>query len=157
MDPKIIDLEALNLVGVAYYGTPEGGAFGKAWDRFIKFDELISHRANKNSYGVEIYGPDFFQGGQWTYFPSVAVSSLQEIPVGMLGTILPASKYAVFTVTGRLARIGEMFQYAYHDWLPASKYEVAYPFDFELYDGRFHGDVDDSIIDIYIPIKLKND
>ncbi len=41
------------------------------------------------------------------------------------------------------------------EWLPASKYEVAYPFDFELYDERFHGDVDESVMDIYIPAKEK--
>lgn len=46
-----------------------------------------------------------------------------------------------------------MFHYAYDEWIPASKYEVTHRFDFEFYDERYHGDVVDSEIDIYIPIK----
>ena len=42
-------------------------------------------------------------------------------------------KHVVFRVTGGLAKLSEAFQYAYMQWLPASGYEVAYPFDFELY------------------------
>jgi len=156
MEPKMIDLEALNLVGVAFYGGPEDGQFGKTWDRFFKLESRVTQRVNPQTcYGVEIYGPEMFQVHQWTYFPAVAVSSLQEIPESMLGKSLPASKYAVFTVTGRLAKIGEMFKYAYMEWIPASRYEVAHLFDFELYDERYHGDVDDSVVDIYIPVKEK--
>jgi AraC family transcriptional regulator len=156
MEPKIIDLEALNLVGVAFYGDSTEGKFARVWDRFMQLEKLVTQRVNeKTYYGVEIYGPEFFQSMLWTYFPAVAVSSLQDIPGPMLGKTLPASKYAVFTVTGGLARIREMFHYAYSEWIPASDYEVAHPFDFELYDERFHGDVADSQIDVHIPIKAK--
>ena len=156
MEPKMIDLEPLKLVGVAFYGNPEGGKFGKAWDRFFKLENRVARRVNqKTCYGVEIYGPEFFQENQWTYFPAVAVSSLEEIPESMLGKSIPAATYAVFTVTGRLAKIGEMFKYAYMEWIPASQYEVAHMFDFELYDERYHGDVDDSVVDIYIPVRPK--
>ena len=156
MEPKLIDLEALHLVGVVFYGDPKEGKFGDAWHRFMQVEKLVTHRVNeKTSYGVEIYGPEFSQSMVWTYFPAVAVSSLEDIPAPMLGKTLPASKYAVFTVTGGLAKISEVFHYAYMEWMPASGYEVAYPFDFELYDERYHGDVPDSVIDLYIPIKAK--
>ena len=78
-----------------------------------------------------------------------------DTPDFLFGARLPAADYAIFTITGKLAKIHDMFMFAYQDWISASKYEVAFPFDFELYDERFHGDVDDSIIDLYIPIKTK--
>ena len=46
MEPKIIDLDALTLVGVAFYGNPEGGKFGKAWDRFFKLENRVSRRVD---------------------------------------------------------------------------------------------------------------
>ena len=151
VEPKIVHLEELFLVGLPFYGEPP--RFGETWMRFMKMAEKITNRINPTQeYGVEIYGPEMDQMHQWTYLPSRAVSDLMHIPEFMFGTRLPASDYAVFTVTGKLARIHDVFMYAYHEWIPASKYEVAFPFDFELYDERFHGDVDDSILDLYIPI-----
>jgi AraC family transcriptional regulator len=83
------------------------------------------------------------------------VRNLNEIPVTLFAKTLPAAKYAVFHVTGNLSKIGEMFQYAYMQWLPSSDYEVAYPFDFEWYGEDFKGDVPESEVDLYIPIRLK--
>jgi AraC family transcriptional regulator len=156
MEPKFVDLDSIQLVGLPFYGDPAEGRFGKAWDRFIQYDKSITNKVNGNiSYGLEVYGPEFFQLHQWTYFPSVAVNNLEQIPEGLFGKILPVARYVVFTAVGKLAKIGEMFQFAYMDWIPASSYEVAHPFDFELYDERFHGDVPESMVDIYIPIKPK--
>jgi AraC family transcriptional regulator len=61
----------------------------------------------------------------------------------------------VFRVTGGLSKIAEVFQYAYMQWLPSSGYEMAYPFDFELYGEDYKGDVPESELDIYIPVRPK--
>ena len=61
----------------------------------------------------------------------------------------------MFTVKGGVDKIWETFRYVYDQWLPASKYKMAFPFDFELYDERFIGHELDSEIDLYLPIRLK--
>jgi AraC family transcriptional regulator len=157
MEPKIVTLGPLCLAGQPYYGNPEGGAFGKAWERFDTLHQKVPGRVDpKIYYGLEVYGPEFMAEHQWTYMPAVEVSDLSELPGLLFGKILPAGKYAVLTANHGLASIHEAFMFAYDTWMPSSGYEVAYPYDFELYDdARFHGDGPDAEIDIYIPIKEK--
>ena len=107
-------------------------------------------------YGLEVYGPEFMADHNWTYMPAVEVSDLSDLPGGLFGKVLPACTYAVFTAKHGLASIPEAFMAGYDAWIPNSRYEVAYPFDFELYDDdRFHGDGPNEEIDVYIPIKEK--
>jgi hypothetical protein len=80
---KIVELGPLFLAGQPFYGSPEGNAFGQAWERFNAMHKQVPGRVEPKLY------------------------------------------------------------------------EVAYPFDFELYDDdRFHDDAN-SEIDVYIPIKEK--
>jgi AraC family transcriptional regulator len=157
MEPKIVNLGSLILAGQPYYGNPEGGAFGKAWERFNAQRKSMTGRVNpKMYYGLEVYGPEFMAEHRWTYMPSVEVKDLADLSGLFFGKVLPASKYAVYTATKGLASIPDAFMYVYNTWLPASGYEVAYPYDFELYDDdRFHEDGPDEQIDVYIPVKEK--
>jgi AraC family transcriptional regulator len=157
MEPKIVTLGALCLAGQPYYGNPEGGAFGKAWSRFDTLHHKVPGRVDpKVYYGLEVYGPEFMSEHNWTYMPAVEVNDLTDLSGLLFGKILPACTYVVFTASHGLASIHEAFMYAYGTWIPNSGYEVAYPFDFELYDDdRFHGDGPDEEIDVYIPIKEK--
>ena len=156
MEPRIVTLDQLVLIGRPYFGDAENNKFAQAWDRFFPFEDQIPSKVNHQVwYGVEIYGPEFHKDHQWMYFPSTEVSSLDEIPEALFGKILPSATYAVFTVKGGVPKIGETFMYAYDTWFPASEYEVAHPFDFEYYDERFKADDPDSELDIYIPIKAK--
>lgn len=157
MEPKILTLGPIYLAGRPYYGNPEGGAFAKAWDRFNAMSDPIPGRVDpKVYYGLEVYGPEFMTDHTWTYMPAVQVKDLADLSGALFAKILPACTYAVFTARHGLASIPEAFMFGYSNWLPNSGYEVAYPFDFELYeDDRFHGDGPDEEIDIYIPIKKK--
>lgn len=157
MEPKIVTSGPLYLVGLPYYGSPEGGAFGRSWERFNSINDQIPGRVNpKIYYGLEVYGPEFMTGGQWLYMPAVEVRDLAETPNLLFGKVLPACTYVVFTAQHGLASIPDAFMAGYDRWIPSSKYEVAYPFDFELYDEeRFHGDGPDEEIDVCIPIREK--
>ena len=157
MEPKIVKLGPLCLAGQPYYGNPEGGAFGKAWERFDTKHNPVPGRVDpKIYYGLQVYGSEFMTEHKWTYMPAVQVHELSDLPGLLFGKILPACTYAVFTARNGLASIGETFMQGYNSWIPNSIYEVAYPFDFELYDDdRFHGDGPNEEIDVYIPIKEK--
>jgi len=158
MEPQIVKKERLLIAGAIYFGSPEGGEFGKTWDRFMAVEQQISPTAEPEvAYGVEMYGKEFETEMRWTYLAGKAVSDLNSLPPGAVGVVLPPATYAVFTSKGGLEMIPKTFQQAYHEWLPASAYEMAYPFDFELYDQRFHhDDPSTSEVDIYIPIKPKS-
>jgi AraC family transcriptional regulator len=157
METRIVDLNAMMLVGLPYYGDPSNGSFAKAWHRLMQVELPAGSRVDeKVAYGVELYGPEFHQDRQWTYFPSFEVRDLNDIPGSLFAKTLPAAKYAVFRETGGLAKFAEMFRYAYDKWLPASGYEIAYPYDFEFYGEEYTGDVPDSVVEIYIPIRSKN-
>jgi AraC family transcriptional regulator len=157
MEPKIITLGPLYLAGQPYYGNPEGGAFAKAWERFNTRNNPVPGRVDPRVYyGLEVYGADFMTEHNWFYMPAVEVSDLSQLTGLLFGKILPACKYAVFTASHGLASIPEAFMYGYSKWIPNSAYQVAHPFDFELYDdARFHGDDPNAEIDVYIPIKDK--
>jgi predicted transcriptional regulator YdeE len=157
MEPKIVTLGPLYLAGQPYYGNPEGGAFGQAWMRFMTKDNNVPGRVDpKIYYGLEVYGPEFMSEHKWTYMPAVEVKDLSNLTGLLFGKILPASKYAVFPAEHGLASISDTFMYGYSTWIPKAGYEVAFPYDFELYDDdRFHGDGPNEQIDVYIPIKEK--
>jgi len=156
MQPRFVDLEELILVGLPYYGQPVGGKFTQAWDRFFEVEPSIRSRVNKKvCYGVEVFGKESTLGGDWFYFPSVQVSDLKEIPGILFAKTFPACRCVVFSVTGGIPKLGEVFRYIYAEWLPASGYEIAYPWDFEVYGEQFKGDEPDSLIDIYIPVREK--
>jgi AraC family transcriptional regulator len=155
MEPKIITLGPLCLAGQPYYGNPEGGAFGRAWERFDTKHRQVPGRVDpKVYYGLEVYGPEFMSEHNWTYMPAVKVSNLLDLSGLLFGKVLPACTYAVFTARHGLASIPDAFMFGYNTWIPNSSYEVAFPFDFELYDeDHFHGDGPDEVIEVYIPIK----
>ena len=157
MEPKIVARPELALVGTVYFGDPSSGEFARTWHRFMQHSADILERANgTESLGLEFYPEDFWQEHKWFYMACVETKNLDAIPISMVGKRLPACTYAVFTIKGGVKKLGEGFRYAYDTWLPNSSYQIAHPFDFEVYEeGRFKGDEEDSEIDIYIPIKLK--
>jgi AraC family transcriptional regulator len=157
MEPKIIEKTAMSLVGIVFYGDPSSGEFANAWHRLMQVEGGIPKQINQTDhFGLEFYGDEFLPSHKWNYMACGEVADLDDLPLPMVGKRIPACTYAVFTVTGGLKNLAAGFQYAYDTWLPQSTYQVAYHFDFELYqDGRYKGDEDDSEIDIYIPVKPK--
>ncbi len=158
MEPRIVEKPEILLVGVPFFGDPAGGEFAQTWERFLEHEKAIPNRVNSHEfYGLEFYTADMEKSHRWFYLAGVEVSNLDEIPLALVAKRLPASQYAVFTVKGGLAKLGETFRYAYGAWLPASNYVAAHPYDFEFYeDERFKGgEGEDSELEIYIPIKPK--
>jgi len=156
MQPRFVDLAELNLVGLPYYGNPAGGKFTETWHRFFALESSIHNRVDPAvCYGVELYDKDFMPGKDWYYFVAVQVSDPKEIPGLLFAKRFPACRYAVFPAVGGVPKISEVFGYIYNEWLPASGYKMAYPWDFEVYGEQFKGDAPDSLVEIYIPIKEK--
>ena len=162
MDFKIVKRDEIKLVGVLYHTSmkTEKGIPGLWEAEFITRAKEIKYVVNRNCYGLELYPDNFMETWQFTYMASFEVSKLEDIPINMFGVTLPSATYAVFTVKGKLQpeKIKATFDRIYNEWLPASEYTFAHPYDFEFYDnenGRFKPNDENSEIYIYLPIKKK--
>ena len=157
MEPKIVCLDKMFLAGVVVYGNPHKGLFGQAWDIFLKIKEQVKWKDDRKTYGVEFFTEEYDREKKWFYMVAMELPDLSEIPVNMVGKVIPANTYAAFTVKGGIKNLPKTSQYAHDEWLPKSQYEEADWFEFELYDERFK-DIDDpdTEIDIYIPIRKKS-
>lgn len=156
LEPKIITLDKLYLAGVVVYGNSDKGLFGHAWDILMKVNTGINWKNDKIAYGVEFFTEELYRENKWFYMVAMEVADLSNIPTNMVGKVIPANTYAVFTSIGKIENTKKTSKYGHEEWLPKSRYEQADWFEFERYDQRFKGPAEeDSEVDIYIPIREK--
>ena len=159
MEPKIVTKDGFKIVGMKIFGENTNDEIKELWNKFIPRIDKIKHRLNKDitkdiSYGMCYPSEEMNESGEFEYIASVEVSSLGDVPQGMVGRTIPRQKYAVFTHKGVVDRIKETYKYIYGTWQPKSGCELVRAPDFEYYDERFDADnQEDSEMDIYIPIK----
>lgn len=155
MEPKIIELNAMTVVGLAYLGKNENMEIPALWDAFNPRCMEVQHKTQPNTaLGVCC---DMQPDGSFSYIAGFQVDAATDIPDGMTAKQIPAAKYAVFTHRGPLFGVENdlmcTYAYIYREWLPKSGYQRAETPDFELYDERFTFGGDGSEMDIFIPIK----
>jgi AraC family transcriptional regulator len=97
--------------------------------------------------------------GAFTYIMGDVVTSLEQVPEGLVGFEIPTGTYAVFPVRpknkfGWGIGISAVKGYAYREWLPDSGYEAAGGAvdDFEYHDERSVRKGNPEI-DLYIAIR----
>ncbi len=155
MNPEIVDLEELKIVGMQCFGKGSKGQLLKIWDVLQSNCLKIPNRINrKYSYGVESFTKEMDESKEWFYFAGAEVKDLSKIPVQMCAKIIPKGKYAVFEHKGPVSGLGKFYKSIYTKWLPELGYQSGSPHDFERYDKRFISpQSEDSIIEIFVPIK----
>lgn len=169
MEPKIIELESLSLLGMNFYGDPfknnnfwdEENEIGHLWNRFINYfknNQKGFKRRIETDVSLEIFIPsdDYKTHGVCEIFVGVIVDKLDIIPINCVAKKLPKCTYAVFTVKGE--KINSDWQNKiFSEWLPQSDYELQYDFNIQYYDKRFKGinQLNNSEIDVYLPIIKK--
>jgi AraC family transcriptional regulator len=154
-EPEIIRKEAFKIIGMRYYGGNQKGEIKQLWDVFLPVEEKIKNRIHPDTgYGVCYPVEEPGSNNAFEYIAAVEVSSLDEIPQGMVGRTIPAQHYAVFSHKGSVDNIPQTYQAIYAVWQPKSGYELVKAPDFEYYDERFNPDKPEaSELDIYIPVK----
>jgi AraC family transcriptional regulator len=71
----------------------------------------------------------------------------------MVGMLLPASTYAVFTHVGSLSDLLHTINYIWGTWVPRINYLRTDCPDFELFDSRFDSRTGYGEFDIYLPVQ----
>lgn len=158
LQPTLVEKGRFVVVGLSSYGAhADTGDIPALWDHFVPFMATVPNHIHPTvSFGISCYPQDFPSHRQWHYMAAVEVSALDAIPLLMVGKVVPAHLYAVFTHRGPVQNIPATFHAIYHEWLPATPWKVAESFDFEMYGERFTPhDETNSEVDIYIPVAAK--
>jgi AraC family transcriptional regulator len=165
MKPKITDKKQITLAGMDFFGDPyekaggwsEQNAIGETWKRFTKFYDAkkgtIKHLASESGYELWIDFNEVKDTKNKYIFVGMEIKKIEDVPLELVTRILPATRYAVFTLKGPEIRTG--LPRIWKEWLPEAGLTPAFNYLIEYYDHqRFKGmDNADSEIDFMVPIK----
>lgn len=167
MEPKIVDKGQIILIGFSFFGDPfrtnagwtEENEIGRLWNRFITYlaknrKQIKNIKNDMVGYELHMISEDTPIKGIYEVFVGLEVEKLEDVPADVLIKILPPTKYAVFTLQGKQIT-SDWSKLIFSEWMPGSGYQKSYEYGFQLYDQRFHGldQLDESVIDVYVPIK----
>lgn len=147
-------IEKFYIIGISVRTTNEGGQAAKdipqLWDRFVSEDieSKIPNKASTDLYGIYTeYEGDFMQ--PYTTIVGYKVSSLDNIPEGLIGLTIETANYEKFTAKGKLSD-----DIVLNKWTEIWKSDLdrAYLSDFEIY-GERSVDMDNAEVDIFISVK----
>ena len=166
MEPKIIELPEIVLVGFNFYGDPfrlsggwtEENEIGHLWARFMAYlqkhsDRLPPLKDDRVCYEVHIQHPETAERGEYEVFVGLEVRKLEHLPVELSVKVLPAREYAVFTLKGEQIT-SDWEQGVVGKWFARSGLHTDESFGFERYDERFKGldRVEESALEVYVPL-----
>lgn len=148
MVPRIVNMPALDVVGLAYFGKNDAGQIPALWEQFIPREDDVPN-GQTDYFGIcremDENGIRYLAGRQVS---DVAL----ELPDGMEAWSLAAQTYAAFPCT--LDTIRETYNFAFNTWLPASNFTHVRRPDFEYYGPEFDGKTGNGLY-IFIPVALK--
>jgi predicted transcriptional regulator YdeE len=151
--PTFKELGALKLAGIRYEGRNQNGEIPMMWDVFLpRVHEIVPEFA---AHGAVLYGVcrdlPGATDGSFEYLAAAEVAAFDHLPQGFIGWDVPAHLYVALPVQG-LSKLGEVINYFYQQWLPASQdYEMDGMLMMEVYPPGFA----DEKLDLYFPVKHK--
>ena len=158
--PKIVELDAITVVGMSSIINSKCNLIGKLWLRFMPRGKEVQHVSVEKtalgvSFGMEMLSQDSTPPEyEFMHLVGYPVSSTDDVPEGMSYKNVPAHKYAKFTHKGPLSTLGATYNEIFMQWMPSSSKEYdSSGCDLEWYDERFKHEEEDSEFDIYVPIK----
>lgn len=160
MEYKILSRDRMLLVGLAcdvmLADVQEKGTTIKLSEQFMSRRSEINRVINtREVFGVSTDPENYNQATDpFEYFIGVEVSSIAEIPDGMVYREIPSNEYVVFTFEGPIERAGQVHDYLYATWLRNHDYHLSGLYNIEVYNEGFKGAfAEESITDIYFPIR----
>jgi predicted transcriptional regulator YdeE len=161
MEPRIVEVPEFWIIGIQARTSNAremtgGGAIPKQWARFFKegIAGKIPNKVDSTIYAVYTgYASD--RNGEYDFIIGMKVSSVSEVPPGMVAKKLPGGKYAV--VTSAKGSVAQVVPQAWQQvWTMEGEKQLggarAYKADFELYDQRSQNP-QDSQVDLYVGLK----
>ncbi|MEM9678809.1 MAG: GyrI-like domain-containing protein [Bacteroidota bacterium] len=156
LQPRIVELQEKNLIGVSVTMSVTHNLTGQLWGSFMPRRSEITHRANTDFMSMQIYDEAYFKGfsptREFTKWAAVEVSNNTIIPKGMSTMTIPSGLYAVFDYKG-MSGNPAIFQYIFSEWLPQSEYQLDHRPHFEVLGEKYKNNDPNSEEEIWIPIR----
>lgn len=148
MHPVIYEQKKLNLIGLKKNFTEMQPLLARAlWQQFLPRLKEIENITGDYCYGVVIPSKNTTE-----YFCGVEVSSLAQIPEGMVAYSVPAATYAKFKHMGPVSSIGRTVHSIYGKWLSLCDWKHTQGPDLEIYEFDYNPSSDNSYMYYAIPI-----
>lgn len=155
MEPEIVEMEDMKVVGYQTLTTHKCNLIPKLWDRLCpaREDEIKNKSQPEVWLGVSFRMEKLEEDMLMFHLAGAVVDEIEDVPEGMTYRHVDAGKYAKFTHKGPLAELPKTYDKIYREWLPNSEYEYGEADEYEWYDDRFEPESEDSELDIYVPVK----
>lgn len=167
--PEIISDKIFRILGCVYYGNPfhtykgwdPKNEIGNTWRRFEeiskKYWKFLEKIKTGDSYGFEVHiePKDYGNVKKFHIMVGIEIKNLEFFPLEMFYKEFPKTQYLFFTSQYK----GESVAYYFNDWLPKSDFEQSYPYIMQAYSPKRwdNNNIDNSLMDWYIPIKKKEE
>ncbi|OGC39004.1 hypothetical protein A2Y85_06550 [candidate division WOR-3 bacterium RBG_13_43_14] len=156
---EIVEMGKMTVVGLNTFASSDHNLFPQLWKRFMeRCSEIKGIAKEKVMLGVSYAMQPMSEENKYTFFHLVGfiVNDTKNIPEGMTYKTIPKHKYARFQHKGKLDGLAKTYGCIYGEWLPTAPYEYDNEAcELEWYDERFIPDSDESVMEIYLPIKDK--
>ena len=161
MEPRVVEQPEFSVIGIQVRtGNAKemtgGGAIPKQWAKFLKegIADKIPNKMDSTIYAVyTAYASD--RNGEYDFIIGMKVSSVSDVPPGMVAKKVPSGRYAI--VTSVKGPVEQVVPRAWQRvWSLEDNKQLggarSYKADFEVYDQRSQNP-QDSQVDLYIGLK----
>lgn len=150
-----VDLAPFKVIGISVRTTNANGQakadMGQLWDRFYKENILTSipNKTNGDVYSIYTEYQSNHEGA-YTAIIGCKVSSLENIPEGLIGREISGGQYIKYTAKGKIPNaIIDVWQ---EIWKRDKVLNRHYTADFEVY-GQRSQDPENAEVDVYVAAK----
>lgn len=156
--PTIQSLSEKKLIGKNLTMSYVDNRTIELWKSFMPVRKEIKNRSSDKMFSVQVYDSsysfsNFNPAATFQKWAAMEVPDFNSVPAGMSTFVLPQGQYAVFPYKGPASGGGQIFQYIFGVWLPASGYAVDNRPHFELLGEKYKNDDPDSEEEFWIPVK----
>lgn len=155
LEPEIKEIDEFYLIGMRYSGEDMQQGIPALWVKFSqRMGEIPGVIDSVSAYGVSVMPEEATGPEDFEYTAAMKVSSLDEIPEGMVGVTIPTGRYAIFTHEGSMEKLQQTYGFIYGVWAKSGDYTIRDAPEFEVYGPEFNAQGgDDSKFKIYVPIE----
>ncbi|MDO5564908.1 MAG: GyrI-like domain-containing protein [Eubacteriales bacterium] len=154
MNYEIIELEEFNVIGIRYELSKSlSNNIKLAQNHWKDFNNKL--RQNKLYLGSNWCKYAFTLKFENNIYYYISISKKSYIPDGFTEKLILKGKYLKVNHIGNMNKLKDTVNYIYKEIIPKNNILVENEqfIYFEKYDYKFHWNREDSIIEIYVPIK----
>ena len=153
----IVHQDAFYAVGLAYEGPmADDGRIPRLWEEFLdRVPEIKRRTTKKELLGIAQCTEEQKKKGEMFYLAAARVEQINYLPQGMTAKVVEGGGFLKALHKGPVSKIRETIGFFADKLVPARGYSVDRRPLIEIYDERYKGEAQDSVIEILIPLGEK--